>query len=145
MNQSTKQALAYFGLGTGLIILSALPGVISSLFFVIFGVFCLVICGVYYFNSRHEQQGLQKVIKFFDSIPIMHLILFLSMFKFGIYLIQEVNPLAGILFVMLAYIIYGWAIGKMFGKSLRQIFNQLNIFMPSPVIPKEFKCPDWRL
>ncbi len=128
---------AYFTAGLGTLGCSFLQGVSVPIFIRIVGIISLLICCMLLLSFRVKWPWLVRTIDdlYIPSIPF--LALFLSVYGFSKTLIQANYILEGLIVVLLAYIVFGYKNGTEIGKSLRQICNKLNIFIPSMKIPKD--------
>ena len=146
MKDYRLKALAYFGIGGGLLKLSSTLGILYPLSIAIIGGFFIFIAVGFYLNSKFEQQWLSKVLALIESAPTGCFGLFLTTYGISIYLIQGHYIVEGFIVAVIAYCVFGYTIGKILGRDiLRPIFNKLNIFQTPVEIPEEFRNPDWDL
>ncbi|MHB8104450.1 MAG: hypothetical protein ACYDG5_02805 [Dehalococcoidales bacterium] len=140
------KALAYFGIGGGLLGYSIVSGVLYPLSITALGVFFILIAAVFLVNTLYEHQGLSKVLAVIESVPIGYFSFFLITYGISKYLINVHLENEGIVVAIIAYGIFGSTIGKILGRDLlRPAFKKINVFQPSIEIPNEFKDKGWGL
>jgi hypothetical protein len=137
LNQITA---AFLGLFTSLIMWSFFVFNSAKIIFFIIALTCFFIAVLSHISSRSYHQKIINLLNFLDEIRPWYFILFLNFYGLSMTLIKNNFITVGGVVVLADYAIFYYWVGKiLLGKDvLRPICDKLNIFIPSPKLPKEF-------
>ena len=127
-----------FWIALGLFGFSILPGGEVNGELAIIGLVFLSVPVLYLISPKVHWVGLDVLLRHVDGISINHIVVFIPLIGFAIGILKAGYFWPGIGIVVVAYAIYGGSIGTHFGTDVvRPVCDKLNIFQPSPKIPKD--------
>jgi hypothetical protein len=124
MNTTKFQAMAYFGIGVGLIKFSLLASGWSKPSLLTFGTAFVLLALLFFCSLKLRSRWLIKVIERIQRIRLSHLSLLLILLPLAVALIQRQDIILGIVVLYIAYISYALVISKDLATVVMWLLNR---------------------
>lgn len=123
MKNRKIKALACLGIGLGLFVYSFSAQGWNKPSLVVLGVVFVVAATVLFLSLYRTWRWLTRAAQIVGSVRVTDVSLFLMLLAFGLGLIRARYVLPGLLVTLIAYGIYGWAIGQHLGRTLKRMLK----------------------